>query len=106
VIVGDIDHNSLLQTLQDQVESSILSKGQPDLANWKRYSRLSEFAESRPWVTSPQAPALETSHSKVVEFPEEDESIGELTISCFGPDVNVPLLKTRLISGSGDNDCS
>jgi hypothetical protein len=47
------------------------------------------FAKYRPWVTSPQAPPLKSSQSKVVEFPEEDESIGELTIYWFGPDVNV-----------------
>jgi Zn-dependent M16 (insulinase) family peptidase len=37
VIVGSVDHKALLHTLQDQVEPSILSKGQPDLTNWKRY---------------------------------------------------------------------
>jgi len=37
VIVGNVDHGMLLQTLQEKVESSILSKGKPDLSGWKRY---------------------------------------------------------------------
>jgi Zn-dependent M16 (insulinase) family peptidase len=79
VIVGNVDHTTLLKTLQEQVEPSILSKGKLDLTNWKR-----------PWVTSPVVPPLKSSQAKVVKFPEEDESIGEFSVTFFGPDVNVP----------------
>jgi len=78
VIVGNIDHAALLHTLQDKVESSILAKGKPDLSHWKR-----------PWVTSPPVPCLKSSQSKVVEFPEEDESMGEFLFTCFGPEYDV-----------------
>jgi hypothetical protein len=30
-----------------------------------------------------------SSQTQVVDFPEEDESIGEFSIAWFGPDVNV-----------------
>jgi Zn-dependent M16 (insulinase) family peptidase len=36
VISGSIDHGALLQVLQDQVESTILTKGKSDLSGWKR----------------------------------------------------------------------
>jgi Zn-dependent M16 (insulinase) family peptidase len=78
VIIGSVDHGALLHTLQDKVESSILKKGTPDLSLWKR-----------PWVSSPTAPSLQSSHSKVVEFPEEDESMGEFLFTCFGPGYEV-----------------
>lgn len=39
-------------------------------------------------MTSPAVPPLKVSISKVVEFPEEDESIGEFSVTCFGPDAN------------------
>lgn len=55
-------------------------------------------SEARPWVTSPPMSPLKSSQSKVVEFPEEDESIGEYVLSCFGPDVNVYLDISDLIS--------
>ena len=37
VIVGNVDHVALLETLQEKVEANILSKGKPDLTHWKRY---------------------------------------------------------------------
>jgi Zn-dependent M16 (insulinase) family peptidase len=60
--------------------------------HWKRYSSpLKHQSEVRPWVTSPPVCPLKSSQSKVVEFPEEDESIGEYVLTCFGPDANVYL---------------
>jgi Zn-dependent M16 (insulinase) family peptidase len=84
VIIGSLDHAALLHTLQDKVESSILKKEKPDLSHWKR-----------PWVSSPPAPSLNSSHSKVVEFPEEDESMGEFLFTCFGPGYEVILKVSR-----------
>ena len=45
----------------------------------------------RPWVDSKQAPALEKSVSKTVEFPEEDESFGEIEMRFLGPDSRDPV---------------
>jgi hypothetical protein len=44
---------------------------------------------SRPWVSSPPVPPMKSSQTQVVRFPEEDESMGEFSISFFGPDVDV-----------------
>jgi hypothetical protein len=44
---------------------------------------------TRPWVTSPPAPPIKSSQTQVVRFPEEDESMGEFSLTCFGPDVDV-----------------
>jgi Zn-dependent M16 (insulinase) family peptidase len=80
VIVGEVDHGALLHTLQNEVESSILAKGKTDLSHWKR-----------PWVASPPVPPLKSSHSKVVTFPDEDESMGLFSFNCFGPEYEVYL---------------
>ena len=42
-------------------------------------------------VDSKQAPALEKSVSKTVEFPEEDESFGEIEMRFLGPDSRDPV---------------
>lgn len=76
VIVGDVDHTNLLSVL-DKFETSILDDiPRPD-APFKR-----------PWVESATAPPLTESIIETVEFPEEDESSGEITISFFGPSCN------------------
>ncbi|KAL8812711.1 MAG: hypothetical protein Q9200_000821 [Gallowayella weberi] len=73
VIVGDVNHGDLLSIL-DGFETHILKDiPRPD-APFKR-----------PWVESAIAPALMESIIETVEFPEEDESSGEITISFFGP---------------------
>lgn len=76
VIVGGADHNDLLSTL-DRFEESIL----PDIPKPDAPFR-------RPWVDSPQPPPLKKSDVEVVEFPEEDESVGEIVIRYFGPSCN------------------
>ena len=50
--------------------------------------QLAELTE-RPWVDSPAVPALQKSQSILVEFPEEDESMGAFHVTYFGPDANV-----------------
>ncbi|KAL2833447.1 Metalloenzyme, LuxS/M16 peptidase-like protein [Aspergillus cavernicola] len=89
IITGEVNHDNLLETL-DQFEDTILDViPSPD------------SAFKRPWVDSKQAPPLSQSVIKTVEFPEEDESYGEIEIRFLGPDstdsvqtgaVNVALL--------------
>ncbi|KAI4259741.1 MAG: hypothetical protein L6R42_004425 [Xanthoria sp. 1 TBL-2021] len=84
VIVGDVDHTDLLQIL-GKFETTILDDiPRPD-APFKR-----------PWVESDPAPPLTKSTLEFVEFPEEDESSGEITISFFGPSCNDLLYATAL----------
>lgn len=54
-------------------------------------------------MTSPAVPPMKSSQTKVVDFPEEDESIGEFAIAWFGPDVNV-YPQVSLNAGLGDVD--
>ncbi|KEF50841.1 uncharacterized protein A1O9_13105, partial [Exophiala aquamarina CBS 119918] len=73
-IFGEVDHDQLLD-IMDSFESSILS----DLP-----SPNTPF--SRPWIESKPAPPLKTSTIERVEFPEEDESFGEIDVRFLGPD--------------------
>lgn len=76
VLIGDIDHDALLSTLDD-FEGS-LSGQVPGL----------DEPFTRPWSEKGKAPSLKESVVEVIEFPEEDESMGEIMISYFGPDCN------------------
>ncbi|KAL4978015.1 Metalloenzyme, LuxS/M16 peptidase-like protein [Aspergillus desertorum] len=79
IITGEVDHDDLLETL-DRFEDTILDViPSPD----------SPF--KRPWIDSKQAPPLSQSVVKTVEFPEEDESYGELEIRFLGPDCTDPV---------------
>ncbi|KAF4205969.1 hypothetical protein CNMCM8927_005538 [Aspergillus lentulus] len=79
IITGEVDHDNMLETL-DKFEDTILDViPSPD----------SPFR--RPWVDSKQAPPLEKSIVKTVEFPEEDESFGEIEIRFLGPDCTDPV---------------
>ena len=40
----------------------------------------------RPWVESPQPQQLKQSVVETIEFPEEDESTGDILVGMFGPD--------------------
>lgn len=73
VIVGEADHENLLEIL-DTFEESI----KDDIP-----ALDSDF--KRPWVESAQPPALKESIVTTAEFPEEDESVGEILIGFFGP---------------------
>lgn len=76
VIVGEVDHDNLLHILDD-FEGSILEDiPRPD-APFKR-----------PWIGSRQTPPLKQSITETVEFPEEDESSGEIMVSYLGPSCN------------------
>jgi Zn-dependent M16 (insulinase) family peptidase len=41
-----------------------------------------------PWVESAQPPAIAKTIVETIEFPEEDESMGDILIAMFGPDCN------------------
>ena len=80
VIVGEVDHDDLLGILDD-FEGTILQDIPKSDAPFKR-----------PWVESKPAPPIQKTSVVTVDFPEEDESSGEIMISFFGPDCNNTLL--------------
>ncbi|ETI26960.1 hypothetical protein G647_10059 [Cladophialophora carrionii CBS 160.54] len=73
-IFGEADHTELLAIL-DEFETSILSDIPSPDAPFKR-----------PWIESELTPPLKESTLLKVEFPEEDESFGEIDIRFLGPD--------------------
>lgn len=73
-LFGEVNHDELL-TVLDEFETSILDDIPSPDAPFKR-----------PWIESKQAPPLTTSTLERVEFPEEDESFGEIDIRFLGPD--------------------
>lgn len=95
IITGEVDHQNMLYTL-DKFEDTILDvTPRPDLPF------------RRPWVDSRQAPYLEKSTREIVEFPEEDESFGEIEIRFLGPDCTDPIqtgaLNTSLLYLAGSS---
>lgn len=84
VIVGEIDHESLLSIL-DSFEESILDDIPTPDAPFKR-----------PWTDSKPTPPLKGSLIETVEFPEEDEETGEIQISYLGPSCNDALASAAL----------
>lgn len=73
IITGMVDHANLLSILDNFEETIPENVTKP------------ETPFQRPWVDSKQVPPLQQSHSRVLEFPEEDESSGQVAISFFGP---------------------
>lgn len=76
VLTGKIDQTELLQIL-DRFEDSIIED----------VPKLDEPFR-RPWVDSKPTPPLKESIVKRVEFPEQDESMGEILLGYFGPKYN------------------
>ena len=76
VIVGEVDHADMLRILDD-FEVTILNDIPKPNAPFRR-----------PWTESKQTPPLTKSSIEIVEFPEEDESSGEISISFLGPSCN------------------
>lgn len=73
---------SLLKVVQEKVEPSLVAHGQnkgPRPEGWKR-----PFVET---MSANRGPIKETV-KKTVEFPEKDESVGEVMISYMGPSPN------------------
>jgi Zn-dependent M16 (insulinase) family peptidase len=73
-IFGEVDHKELLDIL-DKFETSILADIPSPDAPFRR-----------PWIESELTPSLKESTLLKVEFPEEDESFGEIDIRFLGPD--------------------
>lgn len=69
IIIGAVDHDNLLDVL-DKFEDTILD----DVPNF-------DAPFKRPWVESKQVPPLQKTSIETVEFPEEDESMGEISES-------------------------
>lgn len=74
VVIGEVDQEELLKILED-FEEGIGKDIEIPGPDWKR-----------PFVDSKQTPPLKENVSQVVEFPEEDESMGEITVDYLGPD--------------------
>ncbi|KAK4137936.1 hypothetical protein BT67DRAFT_372256 [Trichocladium antarcticum] len=73
VVIGEADHDDLLKILDD-FEESIANDIPPPNPNFKR-----------PFVDSAQPPPLAKTIVETVEFPEGDESVGEIVVAFFGP---------------------
>jgi Zn-dependent M16 (insulinase) family peptidase len=71
IITGKVDHAHLLATL-DKFEEKIVAKGPLP-------------SHSRPWVASPPLKPITKSIETVVDFPDDDESIGSVYIAWRGP---------------------
>ncbi|KAJ5143662.1 Peptidase M16 core [Penicillium bovifimosum] len=84
IITGEVDQNNMLEIL-DKFEDTILDVIPSPDAPFKR-----------PWVDSKQAAYLTESAIQTVEFPEEDESFGEIEIRFMGPDCTDPILSGAL----------
>jgi Zn-dependent M16 (insulinase) family peptidase len=79
VIVGRIETAEILETLQEQVETSILKHGKiPGITpmGWKRPFLETATAQRKP---------LSKVTVEMVEFPEQDESHGEMYMAFSGP---------------------
>ncbi|PKK78220.1 hypothetical protein RhiirC2_730303 [Rhizophagus irregularis] len=70
IITGKILHDELFKTLDPLDE---------------RISRKKSQIHKRPFVDSAPIPLLEKSIQEVVEFPDEDESMGQIVIAWLGP---------------------
>lgn len=84
ILVGEVDHDNLLGIL-DTFEEGILADVPKVTEPFKR-----------PWVDSKQAAPLSKTTIERVEFPEEDESFGEVMIGFLGPGCNDTPLETAM----------
>ncbi|KAL7420500.1 hypothetical protein Q5752_004450 [Cryptotrichosporon argae] len=75
-IDGAVDLNELFSVLNDKVEPMILAAQKPAPVTWKR-----PFVES----TTSQPLSIPASQTRVVEFMEEDDSMGEVFSVFLGP---------------------
>ena len=84
IVTGKIQPDQLLHVLNTQVEPILIKHGQNQIPEgWKR-----------PFLETPSkgGARLEKSTTVHVEFPEKDESSGEVQISWVGPNTNVSRL--------------
>ncbi|ORY16226.1 zinc metalloprotease-like protein [Clohesyomyces aquaticus] len=84
VLIGEVDHPNMLQIL-DEFEDGIIDRVPKFDAPFKR-----------PWVESKRTPPLSKTVVDTVEFPEEDDSTGEIQICFLGPEATDDKLETAL----------
>ncbi|CAG8712924.1 4938_t:CDS:10, partial [Cetraspora pellucida] len=85
IITGKISHSELFKVL-DPLDDRIASKG--GLPPRKRVLTESNTLTTRPFVDSTPIPLLEKSIQEIVEFPDEDESMGQVVIAWLGPTID------------------
>jgi Zn-dependent M16 (insulinase) family peptidase len=76
--MGKITPSLLLSVIQDEIEESIIKHGQAKgPVGWKR-----------PWIDtmSKEPPVITETKIHMVEFPEEDEGVGEVVWQFVGPE--------------------
>jgi Zn-dependent M16 (insulinase) family peptidase len=79
IVAGKLSTEALLDVLQKQIEPTIVHHGQahgPHPENWRR-----------PFLETPsvEPPIIRGMMSETVEFPEKDESTGEVGMYFVGP---------------------
>jgi Zn-dependent M16 (insulinase) family peptidase len=84
ILIGEVDHANLLDVL-DKFEDNIVDLVPAFDAPFKR-----------PWVDSKRTPPLTKTVIDTVEFPEEDESTGEIMIGFLGPESMDDLAETAV----------
>ncbi|KAI1214774.1 Metalloenzyme, LuxS/M16 peptidase-like protein [Annulohypoxylon truncatum] len=84
IIIGEVNHDHLLN-IMDQFEESVKNDIPPLNAPFKR-----------PWIESAQPPPLKKTVVETVEFPEEDESTGDMVVGFFGPNCTNVIESTAL----------
>ncbi len=84
VVVGDVDQAHLLD-MMETFENAVVENMPPLDTPFKR-----------PWVETPQPPPLAETVIETVEFPEEDESMGEIAIGFLGPSCTDTIASTAL----------
>jgi Zn-dependent M16 (insulinase) family peptidase len=84
ILIGEVDHPDLLDVM-DKFEDGIVDRVPAYDAPFKR-----------PWVESKRTPPLSKTVVDVVEFPEEDESTGEIQIAFLGPESKDDTAETAL----------
>ncbi|KAF2259843.1 zinc metalloprotease-like protein [Lojkania enalia] len=84
ILIGEVDHSNLLDIL-DKFEDGVIDYVPEYNAPFKR-----------PWVESTRTPPLSKTVVDVVEFPEEDESMGEIQIGFLGPEAKDDKAETAL----------
>lgn len=74
IIIGTIDHKQLLESLE-RFEETL-------------HGKVPKYSDNfdRPWVKQGKTAPLQASMTKYIEFPDDDESTGEICISYLGPD--------------------
>lgn len=73
VVTGRVDGGSLMRTLES-VDDNILAQRPPELDGWRR-----------PFLSTSPRFALRESKLETMDFPEQDESMGEVAVSWPGP---------------------